>query len=203
MNEMNSESTSPESKTIETQSGSAATVLPPTTMGPKPKKSPRLAIWLAAILLVVASGIGGYMARGGTVATQKDELATLRAQVTDLQKTMYTLPASAMKVSDCIPNMGFHYVAKGADKEYGPFYLVTKSKKVIGIEYMAAVSMYTKIPDAPGGLEILQKDSPAFGMKFDHIEFSHMPHGHEGLEEDHIDMHMYTVGPDVVKNACN
>lgn len=167
------------------------------------KGSHIVVLTLLAFVLMVISGASAYAYRGQLVNKQQSELTSLHGQVNDLQKDTYDLPASAIKVSDCIPSMGSHYLVANGDKEYGPFYLVAKNKKVIGIEYMAASSMYTKIPDSPIPLEILTKNSPTFGLKIDHTEFSHLSKGHEGFEKDHIDVHLYTVKPEQVKAACN
>jgi len=168
----------------------------------KPAGGTRRVVMIIVFLLVVGLTAGAiYMMNQQNKQAKADE-AALKSQVSSLQATTHDLPADAVKVSDCIPNMGSHYLPKDSDPEYGPFMLVTKQNKVIGIEYMASSNMYTNIPGVNPPVEILEKNSPMLGWKFDHLEFSHLPKGHEGLLRDHIDVHMYTVGTDQVKNAC-
>ena len=165
------------------------------------RKSPVGRILLVVLVILL---IGGAAAVGYNLSNNKakKETATLNSQLAVLKSNSHELPAGAVKVSDCIPNMGAHYLPKASDPEYGPFVLVNKAGKVIGLEYMASKDMYTAIPNTNPPVELIMKDSPLSGWKFDHIEFSHLPKGHEGLLIDHIDVHLFTVTPKQQKQSC-
>jgi len=152
-----------------------------------------------ALIVAAAAGYGGY-AMSKSKADKKE--AELNAKIATLQNNDHEVPADAIKVSACIPNMGYHYIAKGADPEYGPFYLVNEKKQVIGLEYMASDDMLTGIPNTTPKVSVVLKDTPMYGWKFDHGEVSKAPEGHEGLLRSHIDVHMYLVSSADQKNAC-
>ncbi|MBA2279480.1 hypothetical protein H0V99_03530 [Candidatus Saccharibacteria bacterium] len=165
----------------------------------KERKSPLLLILVLLVLLVPIAAITGYKMSDQKA---KKDIAVINNQLAVLQSNAHELPEGAFKVSDCIPNMGSHYLTPTSDPEYGPFYLVSKAGKVIGVEYMASEDMYTAIPETDPPVELITKDSPLFGWKFDHTEVSHMKEGHEGLLEDHVDVHYYTVNPEQQSQAC-
>jgi hypothetical protein len=170
---------------------------------PDEKSQKHLVRWVLLFLLIAlfagAALYGGYHLSNNKA--QKDK-AALNSQIAVLESNTHELPADAVKVSECIPNMGGHYLPKGADPEYGPFMVVNKANKVIGIEYMASKDMYTPIPQTDPPVEMLMKDSPMYGWKYDHAEITHLPKGHEGLERDHVDVHMYMVTAEQQKNVC-
>jgi|GEM_PF-3734517 len=168
----------------------------------KPKGGGGMMKKVLMIVLVVLIPVGAFL--GYYMSNQKanKDKAKLNSDILALQATLHDLPVGAAKVSDCIPNMGYHYVTKTSDKEYGPFLLVNKQDKVIGVEYMAAQDMYTAIPGTDPPVQLVEKNSPMYGWKFDHFEISHLPKGHEGLLRDHIDVHLFTVPASVEKNAC-
>jgi len=155
--------------------------------------------FLFVVLLLMAAAYGGYHF---SESKAKKEALAFNSQIAALQSTTHELPADAVKLSECIPNMGSHYLPKGADQQYGPFLLVNKSGKVIGAEFMASADMYTPIPGVVPAVSVLMKDSPLYGWKYDHAELSHTPQGHEGFNKDHIDFHVYSVTPDEQKQAC-
>jgi hypothetical protein len=172
------------------------------TSSSTPKKSSKLMMVLMPLLVIVLSLIAAYGGYKSSSQKSDKKITALNSQIALIESNEHALPDGAIKVSDCIPNMGFHYVTKTSDKEYGPFLLVTKSNKVIGVEYMADKDMYTAIPNTNPPVEVITKDSPMFGWKYDHTEFGRAPKGHEGLMVDHIDVHMYTVTADQQKQAC-
>lgn len=161
--------------------------------------SKNILLFIIVIILVAVSAFGGYSIADGRAQKESEKL---RAQIADLQANTHDLPTGAIKVSECIPNMGAHYVTSNSDPKYGPFLLVNKANRVIGVEYMVSTDMYTPIPGLDPPIEILRKDSSVYGWKFDHLEFSRAPEGHEGFLEDHIDLHLYTVTPEQQKDAC-
>jgi hypothetical protein len=162
-----------------------------------PKKS--ILLFIFVIALIAVAGIGGYILADSKA---KKETGTLKSQITALESNVHELPADAIKVSECIPNMGAHYLPKDSDPQYGPFLLVNKANKVIGVEFMASQDMYTAIPGTEPPVSVLTKNSPLYGWKFDHLELSHTPEGHPGFLEDHIDAHLYTVTREEQKQAC-
>ena len=200
------ESMSPtqESPASSAPSPATPTLEPAKTELPKPEKGSKKKLGVMLLLLVLLLAIPAALYAGNTMSTQKSDkkVAALNSQIALLQASEHDLPAGAFKVSDCIPNMGAHYLTKTSDKEYGPFLLVNKQQKVIGIEYMFDSTMYTAIPKTDPPVEVITKDSPMYGWKYDHSDVSHMSKGHEGLLRDHIDIHMYTVTKEQQKNAC-
>lgn len=171
---------------------------------PAPVKAPKKKLGIMVLLFVFVLAIPAAVFAGNKMSTQKSDkkIASLNSQIALLQANEHDLPAGAIKVSDCIPNMGAHYVTKTSDSRYGPFLLVSKKNKVLGIEYMVSKDMYTAIPATNPPVEVVTKDSPMYGWKFDHSEVSHMPKGHEGLEVDHVDVHLYTATQAQRKLAC-
>jgi hypothetical protein len=99
------------------------------------------------------------------------------------------LPPGTIKVSPPVPGMGEHW-ANPKDLPLGPIYCVMNGK-VICAEFM------------------IQQDALISGKSFerlrlgmadtlpsvDHLEVTFMPHGHEGYEAPHYDLHMYFVPP--------
>ncbi len=103
------------------------------------------------------------------------------------------LPADAIQLSDVIPQMGEHW-ANPAQLPLGPIYLVYKGE-VIGIEYMWNDDMLQEISiPTPAGPEELSVLVPLpVGVTVDHVDYAFMPHGHEGFEVPHSDIHLYFI----------
>ncbi len=103
------------------------------------------------------------------------------------------LPDGAQKLSDVIPAMGEHW-ANPAQLPLGPIYLVYKGE-VIGIEYMWSEDMLQDVSiPTPAGPEELSVLVPLpVGVTVDHVDYAFMPHGHEGFEVPHSDLHMYFI----------
>lgn len=111
------------------------------------------------------------------------------------------LPADAVKLSDCVPNMGAHY-ANPANMPFGPIYLVDKGK-VVGIEFMMHENDLEKNILSIGGEKIGKPAvMPTLGMTFNHIELNYEPEGHEGDKEPHYDLHMYLISSEEQKKLC-
>jgi hypothetical protein len=94
------------------------------------------------------------------------------------------------RVSPPVPGMGEHW-AKPQDLPLGPIYCVMDGK-VICAEFMVAQE------DLLMGRSF---ERLRLGMKgrlppVDHLELNYMPHGHEGYETPHYDVHMYFVPPE-------
>ena len=103
------------------------------------------------------------------------------------------LPDQAQKLSDVVPAMGEHW-ADPADLPLGPIYLVYEGE-VIGIEYMWSDDMLQEVEiPTPEGPEHLNALVPLpVGVVVDHVDYAFMPHGHEGFEVPHHDLHMYFI----------
>ncbi len=103
------------------------------------------------------------------------------------------LPEEAQKLTDIIPAMGEHW-ANPAQLPFGPIYLVYKGE-VIGIEYMWSDDMLQEVEiPTPEGPEHLNALVPLpVGTVVDHVDYAFMPHGHEGFEVPHHDLHMYFI----------
>ncbi len=180
------------------------TPVAPTTPALAASASPRkssLLPWLISLaLLIAAAAAVAYFSMASDKA--KKESASLNTQITALKDNTHDLPADAVKLSECIPNMGFHYVPKGGDPIYGPIYTVNKAGKITGVEYMFSNDMFTAIPNTIVPVSVVTKDSPMYDWKYNHVDVSHTPEGHHGYLVDHKDIHMYTVTPEERKLAC-
>lgn len=135
---------------------------------------------LATIL--VAVGIAAAMMAPAQAAS--DELDRL-PRVTDL-------PEGVIQVSPAIPGMGEHW-ADPKTLPLGPIYCVIEGR-VTCMEFMISQQDF-----ADG--KSFEKLRPWFDgpnqPAVDHMEFNFEPHGHEGFEVPHYDIHMYFVSPEV------
>jgi uncharacterized protein YjiS (DUF1127 family) len=94
------------------------------------------------------------------------------------------------RVSPPVPGMAEHW-ARPEDLPLGPIYCIMDGK-VIGAEFMIAQD------DLLMGRSF---ERLRLGMKgklppVDHLELNYMPHGHEGYEAPHYDLHMYFIPPE-------
>jgi uncharacterized protein YjiS (DUF1127 family) len=100
------------------------------------------------------------------------------------------LPAGTVKVSPAIPGMGEHW-ANPKDLPLGPIYCAMHGK-VVCAEFMVSQKDFAN----GRSLERLR-----FGLRdkqppIDHLELKFQPHGHEGFEIPHYDLHMYFISPE-------
>jgi hypothetical protein len=215
---MNNDPNTPQNPPLNDASSSAPVVSappeptptsPPTPVSTPPEtpKTPggnkgilKIALLALAIVGLVAVSSGATYAY--MTSTKRKSETSFNNQIAALQNPEYTLPEGAVKVSDCVPSMGVHYILKDSDPEYGPFVVTNNKGKVIGIEYMAAGDMYTNIPNTDPPVALVEKNSPVFGWKINHAEVSHLPKGHPGLTRDHVDVHLFTVSMEEEMNAC-
>ena len=100
------------------------------------------------------------------------------------------LPPGTIKVSPPVPGMGEHW-ANPKDLPLGPIYCVMNGK-VICAEFMIQQDAFI------GGksFERLRLGMADTMPSVDHLEVTFMPHGHEGYEVPHYDLHMYFVPPE-------
>ncbi len=89
--------------------------------------------------------------------------------------------------------MGEHWFDP-AQMPLGPIYLVYKGE-VIAIEYMWSEDMLQEVSiPTPAGPEELNVLVPLpVGVTVDHVDYAFMPHGHEGFEVPHHDLHLYFI----------
>lgn len=162
----------------------------------------KIAFGLFGMALLIAFGSVVYFAMGQKKAN--DEVASLKARIQEIDSNVHDIPEGAIKLSECVPNMGFHYMEQGVDPKFGPLILVNTKGKVIGYEYMFNDSMLTEIPDAGIPLEVLLTNGPVLlnDWQYNSIDFSRATAGHPGFEDDHFDVHLYTVDPEEQKRAC-
>ena len=107
--------------------------------------------------------------------------------------TKMELPAGLMTEGGVIPGMGEHWF-NPAQMPLGPIYLVYKGE-VIGIEYMWSEDMMqdVSIPTPAGPEEFKALVPLPVGVVVGHVTVALMPHGHEGFEVPHSDIHMYFI----------
>lgn len=193
--------------TTPTVSATPATGLP---MGDKSHKSKMggdkkkfIVVIIIAAVIAILVAVAAYFALDSI--SSQNEVAKLEATVAEISATTHPLPDDAFQVSECVPNMGFHYVTKGGDPRFGPFLLVSKQGEIIGYEYMFSDDMFEALPSPEIALEILKDDlgiQDLSGWVYHTIEVSKAPEGHPGFETPHTDIHLYTVPPEVQARAC-
>lgn len=190
--------------TAPTQS-SPGTGIPPSQPVSQAKKSHSKIqiILIIVLLLALCASIVTILKFKQTNDDTKQAMAEVQQKLDTELITEHDLPSDAVKLTECIPNMGYHYLAKDADPIYGPFYLVNKAGKIIGIEYMYSNDMLTAIPESRIPISVLQKDSPLYNWKYDHTEISRTLQGHEGFNIDHYDVHNYTIAAEEQKKVCD
>ena len=103
------------------------------------------------------------------------------------------LPEGAQQLSDIIPTMGEHW-ADPADLPLGPIYLVHDGE-VVGMEYMWSEEMLqpVSIPTPEGMEEFFALQPLDVSGMVDHFDVALMPHGHDGFEVPHWDIHVYFI----------
>ncbi len=147
----------------------------------------RLVTFLAAsALFALSTGIVLAHDAGPQVASAKSSAGGLEGL-----PSAESLPEGVVQVSPVVPGMGEHW-ANPKDLPFGPIYCVMNGR-VTCMEFMIAQADFT----AGKSFELLR---PWFdGAKqpaVDHMEFNFEPHGHEGYEVPHYDVHMYFVSPE-------
>ena len=125
-------------------------------------------------------------------------LAGATAQAHDGSHTRYhhlpavpKLPTGVIQVSPVVPGMGAHY-ARPQDLPLGPIYCVYKGK-IVCLEFMISQKNFEAGKSWPD-LHADMKGLPPV----DHVNIGFQPHGHEGFEVPHYDIHMYFLPPEVI-----
>lgn len=158
----------------------------------------------------------------GLVYVQTNKVNTLVAAeqaraATPVTKTL-TLPPDAVKVSECVPFMGEHYVVP-SQLPRGPMYTAYKGK-ITGIEFMfkeneIAGEKLAKM-SAKESKNYIMKNHMSLsdivqetrGLKIDlmGLQYKSMEIGwsvpHAGFPEPHLDVHAFLVEPEEVESIC-
>lgn len=171
--------------------------------------------FFAALLFLLL----GFLLAGGYFYVNPPVRKTVEKPVVQ-EASDLTLPSDAVKISECVPYMGEHWVQLESLPR-GPIY-ATHGGKVIGVEYMFATT------DIPGnelahmspqeGQKYAQENNLTFGDILkqsipDHID---MPANmgqiktwdiewappHVGFVEPHYDVHFYFVDKSELENIC-
>jgi hypothetical protein len=150
--------------------------------------------------------------------TQNPVMQVDKASVTPETETpMVTLPDDAVKVSECIPFMGEHWV-QPSKLPLGPYYVVYKGK-VTALEYMFTPD---KIPGEKGAkmseaeaMDFMKKNNltladlvktfdlhlPLQNQKYQFLSIEwNAPHS--GITTPHIDTHAYLISEEETKLIC-
>ena len=128
---------------------------------------------------------GAGLALGAVVATQP-ALASLQQPSTI--PVAWMPPPGVDQISPCVPTMGEHW-ANPADMPMGPIYTVHNGH-LISIEYMPAQADFAE-GKSWNDLTFRYWGQP---LPIEHADMDFLPHGHEGYEVPHYDMHFYLVG---------
>ncbi|WDR07227.1 hypothetical protein PSQ90_07320 [Devosia rhodophyticola] len=114
--------------------------------------------------------------------------STAFGQSMDTLPDKSTLPADVVQVSASVPLMGEHW-ANPQTLPLGPIYCV-HDDKVVCIEYMIAQQDFADGKSWPtlAGLTNLPS--------INHVDIGFEPHGHEGYEIPHYDLHIFFISPE-------
>lgn len=108
----------------------------------------------------------------------------------DPERIEWKPPPDVVKFSGCVPYMGEHW-ARQEDWPLGPIYTVDQGR-LVSIEYMPAQEALENGQSWDNLTFRYQGTPPAI----DHANIDLMPHGHEGYDVPHYDMHFYVVSRD-------
>jgi hypothetical protein len=129
---------------------------------------------------LLALGLGVALAIVASPASASEERS-------DPRPIEWTPPPGVVKITDCVPYMGEHW-ARREDMPLGPIYTVHKDR-LISIEYMPSQEAFED-GKSWQNLTFRYRGAP---LPIDHANIDFMPHGHEGYEVPHYDMHFYVV----------
>ena len=99
----------------------------------------------------------------------------------------WTPPPGVVQVSECVPTMGEHW-ANPDDLPMGPIYTVYNGN-LMSIEYMPSQAEFV----LGKSWQDLTFHYLGQRLEIDHANIDFQPHGHEGFEVPHYDMHFYLV----------
>ncbi len=101
-----------------------------------------------------------------------------------------TLPADVVKISGIVPAMGEHW-ANPSTLPLGPIYCVHEGK-IVCLEFMISQE------DFAAGKSWPTLAGMAGLPTVNHTNIGFEPHGHEGFEVPHYDIHMFFLPPEDV-----
>ena len=104
------------------------------------------------------------------------------------------LPDGVVQLTPCIPGMGEHW-ARLDDRPLGPIYGVM-GDEVVFVELMPAQQAFIE------GESWVETLVPIAGQAIDHVDLEFVPHGHEGFEVPHYDIHGYFVAHEEHEGFC-
>jgi hypothetical protein len=130
------------------------------------------------------------LALGGLLAAHPALASLQRPSTTPIA---WLAPEGVVQISACVPTMGEHW-ARLEDMPTGPIYTVYHGR-LMSIEYMPAQD------DFAAGKSWHELYFTYWGQQLpiQHADFQFLPHGHEGFEVPHYDMHFFVVTPDEVR----
>ncbi len=147
----------------------------------------RLVTFLAAAaLFAVSTGVVFAHDAQPQLASSKASAGSL-----DGLPSAKSLPEGVVQVSPMVPGMGEHW-ANPKDLPFGPIYCVMNGR-VTCMEYMISQEDFNA---GKSFKELRPWLARAEQPAIDHMEFNFEPHGHEGYEVPHYDVHMYFVSPE-------
>ena len=148
-----------------------------------------LAISALAISLV-GFGSGAVFAHDTKAQAQTAAASGPAAGSLENLPSVEALPEGVVQVSPFVPGMGEHW-ADPKNLPFGPIYCVMDGH-VTCMEYMIAQYDFEA---GKSFTELRPWRAGATQPAIDHMEFNFEPHGHEGYDVPHYDVHMYFVSP--------
>jgi hypothetical protein len=103
--------------------------------------------------------------------------------------TVAQLPPGTVRISPVVPGMGEHW-AKVQDLPLGPIYCVIQGR-IVCAEFMIGQAEFEKEKSYPVLKAPLRKGRLP---SLNHLDVGFQPHGYEGFEVPHYDLHMYFIG---------
>ena len=142
--------------------------------------SKAMKVVLAVVLAIVLVSVVVASAQDAPVAPTQEELRAMQERAATLG-----LPEGVVQLTPCVPGMGEHW-ANPAHMPFGPIYGVV-GDEVVFVEIMPSQEQFAR---GESWLEVLV---PLPGKTIDHVDIEFLPHGHEGYEVAHYDIHAYFV----------
>lgn len=121
----------------------------------------------------------------GCLLAAQPAWATLQQPAT--MPVIWMAPEGVVRISPCVPAMGEHW-ANPADLPVGPIYTVYQGR-LIAVEYMLSQADFA----AGKNWDDLTFRYWGQQLPIEHADVDFQPHGHEGYEVPHYDLHFYLV----------
>ncbi len=158
---------------------------------------------ITAVALVASANPGSKNPFTQTQPTQADK--------------QVVLPSDAVKISECIPYEGEHYV-QPSKVPHGPIYVINNGK-VVGLEYMFTPDEIPGEKEAKMSYGDAMKMVEQNGLKLADLVMAHKfefdvlgakvhsyamnwSSAHSGLDKPHYDVHMYLVSKEEAMAIC-